>query len=115
MMDMIEMRIEDMGSELQVSVSDQGIGIPSDHQERIFERFYQVDGSARRRFGGMGLGLAIAKRIVEAHGGKIWVESEPDKGSTFYFTIPKYQASGPDSSSENSQAAVQSSSLIERS
>jgi signal transduction histidine kinase len=72
-------------------VADEGVGIPQDHQQRIFERFYQVDGSARRRFAGVGLGLAIAKRIVEAHGGKIWVESEIDKGSTFHFTLPKYQ------------------------
>jgi len=57
----------------------------------IFERFYQVDGSARRRFGGTGLGLTIAKRIVEAHEGQIWVESEPGEGSAFYFAIPKFQ------------------------
>jgi two-component system phosphate regulon sensor histidine kinase PhoR len=74
---------------IQVSVADQGIGIPEEHQARIFERFYQVDGSARRRFGGTGLGLTIAKRIVEDHGGRIWVESKPRKGSVFYFVIPK--------------------------
>lgn len=88
----IGVRVQSAGSMVQVSVSDRGVGIPREYQERIFERFYQVDGSARRRFGGMGLGLAIAKRIVEAHGGKIWVESEPDRGSTFHFAIPKYTA-----------------------
>jgi GAF domain-containing protein len=71
-----------------VSVADQGIGLPQDKKERIFERFYQIDGSSRRRFGGTGLGLAIVKRIVEAHNGRIWVESEVNNGSTFYFTLP---------------------------
>jgi PAS domain S-box-containing protein len=74
---------------VQVSVSDQGIGIAQAQLERIFERFYQVDGSATRRFEGAGLGLTIAKRIVEAHGGEIWVQSRLGKGSTFYFTLPK--------------------------
>jgi signal transduction histidine kinase len=83
--------VQDAGDRLRVSVSDQGIGIPRDQHERIFERFYQIDGSARRRFGGTGLGLAIVKRIVEAHEGEVWVESEPGRGSTFYFTVPKYQ------------------------
>jgi len=87
----ITVTVEDAGPMERVSIADQGIGIPKDQQERIFERFYQVDGSARRRFGGVGLGLAIVKRIVETHGGKVWVESEEGKGSTFYFTIPKYQ------------------------
>jgi len=79
----------DRGDHAEVSVQDTGIGIPPDKLDRIFERFYQVDGSTRRRFGGMGLGLAIVKRIVEAHGGRVWAESELGKGSTFYFTIPK--------------------------
>ena len=85
---------EDAGTMVRASVSDPGIGIPEDQQERIFERFYQVNGSARRRFSGVGLGLAIVKRIVETHGGQVWVESEHGKGSTFYFTIPKYEYHG---------------------
>ena len=85
----ITVRLEEVGEMVQVSVSDTGIGIPSDQFERIFERFYQVDGSATRKFGGAGLGLAIVKRIVEAHGGRIWVESELGHGSTFSFTLPK--------------------------
>ncbi|MFQ5435800.1 MAG: GAF domain-containing protein, partial [Anaerolineae bacterium] len=72
-----------------VAVSDQGIGVPQDKRERIFERFYQIDGSARRRFGGTGVGLAIVKRIVDAHQGRIWVESEVGEGSTFFITLPK--------------------------
>jgi len=90
----IVVKVEDAGAMVRACVSDQGIGIPKDEQERIFERFYQVDGSARRRFSGTGLGLTIARRIVEAHGGRIWVESAPEKGSTFYFAIPKFQAPG---------------------
>jgi GAF domain-containing protein len=85
----INVRVVDRGDHAEVSVQDTGIGIPPDKLDRIFERFYQVDGSTRRRFGGMGLGLAIVKRIVEAHGGRVWAESELGKGSTFYFTIPK--------------------------
>ena len=88
----IAVTVEDVGQMVQASVSDQGIGIPQDQQDKVFERFYQVNGSARRRFSGVGLGLAIVKRIVETHGGQVWVESKPRKGSTFYFAIPKYQA-----------------------
>lgn len=87
----IVVSIEETETSIQVAISDEGIGIPQDQQTHIFERFYQVDGSARRRFGGAGLGLAIVKRIVDAHEGKIWVESMPGQGSTFYFSIPRYQ------------------------
>jgi two-component system phosphate regulon sensor histidine kinase PhoR len=68
------------------SVSDTGIGIEGADLPRIFERFYKVDRA--RSTGGTGLGLAIARHTVEAHGGKIWVESVARQGSTFYFTIP---------------------------
>jgi signal transduction histidine kinase len=87
----ITVTVEDTGTTVQASVADQGIGIPGDQHKLIFERFYQVDGSTRRRFGGTGLGLAIVKGIVEAHDGQVWVESEPEKGSTFFFCIPKHQ------------------------
>ncbi len=92
----ITVRIADHGDHVLVSVQDTGIGIPPDKLDRIFDRFYQVDGSTKRRFGGMGLGLAIVKRIVEAHGGRVWAESELGKGSTFYFTIPKPSAAASD-------------------
>jgi two-component system phosphate regulon sensor histidine kinase PhoR len=72
---------------VRFAVSDTGVGIPADEVSRIFERFYRVDKS--RTGSGTGLGLSIAKHIVEAHGGKIWAESEAGKGSTFYFTIPQ--------------------------
>ena len=87
----IMVTVTDAGSMVQASISDQGIGIPKDQHERIFERFYQVDGSARRQFGGTGLGLAIVKRILEAHEGRVWLESEHGKGSTFHILVPKYQ------------------------
>jgi signal transduction histidine kinase len=71
-----------------VSVSDTGVGIPKEQLPRIFDRFYQVDGTTSRKYGGTGLGLAITKSIVEAHGGKIWVESVVGEGTTFHFTLP---------------------------
>lgn len=72
-----------------VSVSDQGEGILPQYLDKIFERFFQVDGTTTRRVGGIGLGLSIARSIVEAHDGKIWAESTPGQGSTFYFTLPR--------------------------
>jgi two-component system phosphate regulon sensor histidine kinase PhoR len=71
---------------IEFSVQDNGIGIPADDLSRIFERFYKVDHA--RSEGGTGLGLAVARHLVEAHGGRIWVESTEGRGSTFYFTIP---------------------------
>ena len=70
-----------------ISVTDTGVGIKPEAQKVIFEAFRQADGSITREHGGTGLGLAISKKIVEAHGGKIWVESQPGKGSTFSFTL----------------------------
>jgi len=76
-------------SAFEVAVSDTGPGIAEADQAKIFEEFRQAEGStSAQRKGGTGLGLAIAKRIVELHGGKIWVESEVGKGSTFRFTLP---------------------------
>ncbi len=71
-----------------VAVCDTGPGISVTDQAKIFEEFQQADSSITRKKGGTGLGLSIAKRIIEMHGGRIWVESEPGKGSTFYFTLP---------------------------
>jgi signal transduction histidine kinase len=85
----ISITMREVGNEVQIVISDQGIGVPKDKQERIFERFYQVDGTVRRRFGGTGVGLAIVKRIVDAHRGKIWVESEEGRGSSFFVSLPK--------------------------
>ncbi|MFN8376835.1 MAG: ATP-binding protein, partial [Anaerolineae bacterium] len=76
------------GDMLTVLVKDQGVGMTDSEQERIFERFYRVDGALSRKTQGTGLGLYLAKAIVEAHGGSIAVESTPGKGSTFYVSIP---------------------------
>ena len=75
--------------EVQFSVTDQGIGIPAEEAERIFQRFYRVDNSAARRAKGTGLGLFIVRAIVQAHGGRIWVESTPGQGSTFQVVLPR--------------------------
>jgi two-component system sensor histidine kinase BarA len=73
---------------VEIGIIDSGIGIPKDEQEKIFDAFYQVDGSSTREHGGTGLGLSIVKRIIEAHGGKVRVESEPGQGAAFWVTFP---------------------------
>ena len=77
------------GTELLVEVGDTGIGIAKDHHAFVFEEFAQVDASASRPHHGTGLGLTIARNLVELHGGRIWVESELGRGSRFFFTIPR--------------------------
>ena len=73
---------------VEITVSDEGIGIPLEEQSRVFERFYRIDDALSRRAQGSGLGLYIAKAIVEAHGGRIWVRSAPGRGTAFSFTLP---------------------------
>ncbi len=74
--------------EIVISVSDEGIGIPEEHLEKVFDRFYRLESGVARRRGGTGLGLAICKGIVEQHGGRIWAESTVGKGSKFSFSLP---------------------------
>ena len=76
----------------KVSVADDGIGIPARDLPRVFERFFQVETHLTRRYGGMGLGLAVAKSMIELHGGRIWAESEEGRGSTFTFLLPAAQS-----------------------
>jgi PAS domain S-box-containing protein len=91
--------------ELHISVADTGIGVPSDKQQAIFASFVQADSSSTRRFGGTGLGLAIASQLVQMMKGRIWVESEPGKGSTFHFTA-RLSVPLPSAQSRPSQAEV---------
>ncbi len=82
----ISIAIEDLGDRVQVRVKDTGAGIDPVDQPRIFDKFARVERKGRTK--GLGLGLAFCRLAIEAHGGEIWVESEPDHGSTFFFTLP---------------------------
>jgi signal transduction histidine kinase len=75
-----------------LKVSDHGIGLPADQLPRIWDRFYQSDASTTRRFGGTGIGLALVKQIVEAHGGQVWAESQTGQGSQFYVALQRVAA-----------------------
>jgi len=88
----IELRVEAGPEFVTIHVADTGIGIDPEAQKRLFIPFQQVDASTTRRAGGTGLGLAISRSFVEMHGGKIWLQSEPGKGSTFSFTLPVYRS-----------------------
>jgi signal transduction histidine kinase len=75
-------------SSINIQVRDQGIGIPAEELEHVFEPFYRVDNSDRRKFGGTGLGLALVREIALGHGGRVWAESSMGKGSTFHVSLP---------------------------
>ncbi|HEU0025666.1 MAG TPA: ATP-binding protein, partial [Ktedonobacterales bacterium] len=89
----IRVRGEVTSDEVIVRVSDSGQGIPLREQERIFERYQRVESAATRRTQGAGLGLYICRAILEAHGGRIWVQSELGHGSTFSFSLPREEKS----------------------
>ncbi|OAK75464.1 cell wall metabolism sensor histidine kinase WalK [Lederbergia galactosidilytica] len=84
----ITFRVKLLDDHIEVSISDQGIGIPKDNLTKVFERFYRVDRARTRQLGGTGLGLAIAKEIIGVHGGDIWAKSQEGKGTTIIFTLP---------------------------
>ncbi|HEY9766501.1 MAG TPA: ATP-binding protein [Chroococcales cyanobacterium] len=84
----VNLEAAETGVKLHFLVQDTGIGIPADKQWAIFDAFVQADDSMTRRFGGTGLGLAISNQLVQLMGGKLWLESEPDKGSLFHFVLP---------------------------
>lgn len=85
---LVVIRTRKSGQETLFSVSDQGFGIPPEHLNRLFEKFYRVRDQRTAKVRGTGLGLPIARLVVEAHGGEIWAESMLERGSTFYFTLP---------------------------
>ncbi|MBT2756495.1 cell wall metabolism sensor histidine kinase WalK [Mesobacillus foraminis] len=84
----IVFKVKEKDTEIVVSISDEGVGIPKNNLDKIFDRFYRVDKARTRKLGGTGLGLAIAKEMVTAHGGRIWATSVEGKGTTIYFTLP---------------------------
>ena len=108
----IDVYADRRGNFVEVSVADRGIGIPVDARARIFERFYQVDASSTRRFGGAGLGLALAKELVTLHDGDIAVDSAEGRGSTFTVRLPA--ADVKEASGAGSRRAARSSSSVPR-
>jgi len=85
----VTVRLEDKGNEYMVSVIDEGIGVSPEHFDHIFERFYRVHNIASQQYSGIGLGLYVAKAIIDRHGGQIWFSNNQSTGSTFHFTLPR--------------------------
>ena len=88
------MGAEERDGRVYVCVKDTGIGIPREELDRVFERFYRVDKTRSREYGGTGLGLSISRLVIEIHGGKIWIESEPEAGTEVWFTLPAIKRNG---------------------
>ena len=85
----VTVSMEETTNSVVVHIADQGLGIPADKVDRLFELFYRVQSRETRQIEGLGLGLALTRALVEAHGGEIWVESEPGTGSVFSYSLPK--------------------------
>lgn len=92
---LVVVRVRKQGGATLFSVSDQGYGIAPEHLNRLFERFYRIRDARSSNVRGTGLGLPIARLVVEAHGGEVWAESLPGRGSTFYFTLPPHAEETP--------------------
>ncbi|MNK63252.1 Alkaline phosphatase synthesis sensor protein PhoR [compost metagenome] len=90
----IRVSVAPKDSEFELAIQDSGVGISPEHLPRLFEKFFQVDPTNTREHSGAGLGLAISKSLIEAHGGRIGVESQPGEGSTFWFTLPRLSQKG---------------------
>ena len=84
----VTITLREASNHLEISITDTGPGIPLEDQKRIFEPFQQLDNSIRRQYGGSGLGLTISKQFIEMHGGKMWLQSQPGQGTTFFFSLP---------------------------
>ena len=84
----VEISVQQQNGQLRYRVADTGIGIPPDKIGSLFTEFKQTDATIASEYGGTGLGLSITKKFIEMHGGRIWVESEPGRGSTFTFEVP---------------------------
>src|SRR5205085_8476789 len=91
----VMVKLQEWEDDYLVSISDQGIGVNPDHFDHIFERFYRVRNTASRQYSGIGMGLYVAKAIIERHGGNIWLASNQGPGSTFSFTLPHKPRTGP--------------------
>ncbi|HLZ60885.1 MAG TPA: ATP-binding protein [Ktedonosporobacter sp.] len=98
----VMIRLQKEGEDYKVSVIDQGVGVSQEHFHHIFERFYRVHNTASHQYTGIGLGLYIAKAIVERHGGRIWFTNNPGSGSTFHFTLPPFPPEHNDKHSSES-------------
>ena len=85
----IEIGANDGEKEITFFVKDNGEGIPKEKQNKLFKKYGQIKSTASRQYGGTGLGLAVSQQLIEGMGGKIWLESEEGKGTTFFFSIPK--------------------------
>jgi signal transduction histidine kinase len=88
----VSIYLEELEDNYTVSISDQGMGVSPEQFDHIFERFYRVHNTASQHFSGIGLGLYVAKAIIDEHGGRIWLSSDQRTGSTFHFTLPREPA-----------------------